>query len=123
LFAIFTLFFNQALAGPVMAIAYGSSLILLLEKPFWQHLLQPLAAYGKMALTNYLLQSLCCALLFYGYALGWVGSIALWQGQIVAILINALLILFSVWWLKYFTYGHIEWIWRKLSTSANLLNP
>lgn len=41
-----------------LAAFYASSLLLLLQKPFWKRRLAPLAAVGRTALTNYLLQAL-----------------------------------------------------------------
>ncbi len=53
-----------------LSLVYVAGLTLLLQQPRWQARLAPLAAVGRMALTNYLLQSLVCTTLFYGYGLG-----------------------------------------------------
>ncbi len=49
--------------------AYGSGIALLWQLAGWQRRLRPLAAMGRMALTNYLLQSVVATRLFYGYGL------------------------------------------------------
>ena len=74
-----------------------------------------LSAVGQMALSNYILQSLICSLIFYGTGLGLFGSVER-TGQI--------LIVFGVWviqlivsplWLAQFRYGPLEWVWRSLT--------
>ena len=70
-----------------------------------------LAPLGRMALTNYLLQSLICALYFYGYALGHWG-LPRSQQVLFVLLVFAAQIAFSHWWLSKFRYGPLEWFWR-----------
>lgn len=72
---------------------------------------------GKMALTNYLLQTVVGLLLFYGYLpglhlMGQVGSASL---LLLGVLIFALQVLFSHWWLRSHTQGPVEWLWRRLA--------
>ncbi|MCY4373334.1 MAG: DUF418 domain-containing protein, partial [Spirochaetaceae bacterium] len=67
--ALMCVWVNGTVAGPLLAMAYGSGIGLLWQRPGWQRLLRPLAAMGRMALTNYLLQSVIATLLFYGYGL------------------------------------------------------
>ena len=76
---------------------------------------RPLAAVGQMALTNYLLQSLICTTLFYGYGLGWFARLdraSLWA---VVIGVWALQLMISPLWLARFRYGPAEWLWRSLT--------
>ncbi|MDO9071652.1 MAG: DUF418 domain-containing protein [Rubrivivax sp.] len=70
-----------------------------------------LAPMGRMALTNYLLQSLICAVYFHGYALGHWGMPRAQQLVFVAVVFVAQLA-FSHWWLSRFRYGPLEWFWR-----------
>ena len=74
-----------------------------------------LAAVGRMALTNYIAQSVFCSIIFYGHGLGAferVGSVAC-VGIVVAIW--ALQLAWSPWWLARFRFGPLEWLWRTLS--------
>ena len=70
-----------------------------------------LAPLGRMALTNYLMQSLVCALYFHGYALGHWGMPRAQQLVFVAVVFAAQ-VAFSHWWLSKFRYGPLEWFWR-----------
>lgn len=70
-----------------------------------------LAPLGRMALTNYLMQSVICGFYFYGYGLGHFGMGRAAQFVFVAIIFG-LQIVFSHWWLSRFRYGPMEWLWR-----------
>jgi len=73
--------------------------------------LRVLAPVGRMALTNYLMQSVISTTVFYGYGLGWWGLGRAAQLGFV-IVVFALQIAFSHWWLARFRYGPMEWVWR-----------
>ncbi len=70
-----------------------------------------LAPLGRMALTNYLTQSLICAIYFYGYAMGHWGMPRA-QQVVFVLVVYAAQIAFSHWWLSRFLYGPMEWLWR-----------
>lgn len=70
-----------------------------------------LAAPGRMALTNYLMQSLLCMGYFYGIGLGHWGMPRAQQVVFVAV-VYAAQVAFSHWWLARFHYGPMEWLWR-----------
>lgn len=70
-----------------------------------------LAPFGRMALSNYLMQSLVLSLVFYAHGLGWWGMGR--TGQLgIAFVLCALQIGLSHWWLARFQYGPLEWVWR-----------
>ena len=73
-----------------------------------------LGPLGRMALTNYLAQSLICAIYFYGYALGHWGMPRARQVLFVLV-VYAAQVAFSHWWLSRFHYGPMEWLWRGLT--------
>ncbi len=74
-----------------------------------------LAAVGRMALTNYLMQSLICTTLFYGYGFNLFGRLDYaWQLVVVAA-VWALQLVVSPWWLRHFQFGPVEWLWRWLT--------
>lgn len=83
------------------------------RSPPFQRRLSPLAATGRTALTNYLMPSLLCALLFYGYRLA--GSVGPARGLLVAASLYGLQLVFSRWWLGRFRFGPAEWLGRSLT--------
>ena len=99
-------------ASLVLALAYGATLVMALPGPTGQWLKAWLAPAGRMALSNYLMQSLIGTLLFYGYGLGLWGQVGrAWQA-VGVLAVFALQMLASRWWLARFRYGPVEWIWR-----------
>jgi len=78
--------------------------------------LAPVAAIGRMALTNYLLQSLICTTIFYGHGLGQFGRIGRVGQLAIAACVWAMLLTLSSWWIQHFTAGPIEWVWRSAAT-------
>jgi uncharacterized protein len=98
---------------PLM-IAGWICLILLLASPGGA-LTTRLAAAGRMAFTNYLLTSLICTSLFYGYGLGWFGHLSRWQLYPVVAALWAAMLLWSKSWLSRYRFGPFEWIWRSLA--------
>jgi len=70
---------------------------------------------GRMALTNYLGQTIICTTIFYGHGLGYFGEVDR-VGQIIIVLgVWLFQIPFSLWWLERFLFGPFEWLWRSLS--------
>jgi len=74
-----------------------------------------LAAVGRMALTNYLMQSLICLFIFSGIGFGLLGELRRTELYIVVLLIWAFQLWLSPWWLARFRYGPAEWLWRALT--------
>jgi uncharacterized protein len=73
------------------------------------------APYGRMALTNYILQSIIGTALLYGWGLGFIGEIPHSIMVLIALAFIVLQISWSKWWLAHFTYGPLEWFWRSLT--------
>ena len=70
---------------------------------------------GRMALTNYLMHSIVCVTLSYGFGLGRWWQIGAARTWLVAITIVALQIPLSRRWLGIYQYGAAEWVWRRLT--------
>ena len=96
-------------------LGYVGLVMLAVQAGWLPGLQRRLAATGRMALTNYITQSLLCSLIFYGHGLGLferVGS----PGQVAIVVgIWALQLAWSPWWLARFRFGPLEWLWRSLS--------
>lgn len=74
-----------------------------------------LAAVGRTALSNYLLHSLLCTFIFYGFGLGLYGSVER-VGQLgIVVGIWVLQLILAPMWLRRFRFGPAEWAWRSLS--------
>ena len=113
--AVLALFFNQASAGPLLSLGYAATFVLLARSPAWQRRFRPLSATGRMALTNYIVQSLVCSTLFYGYGFGLAGKVTPSTAMVIAVGVYTVQTLFSVWWLRHFRFGPLEWVWRSLT--------
>jgi uncharacterized protein len=76
--------------------------------------LRPVEAVGRMALTNYLLQSAICTTIFYGHGFGLFGRVDRAGQLAIVIAIWAFEVFASSLWLRFFALGPAEWVWRWL---------
>ena len=106
---------GYAFGVPALALGIAASVLLLWQSTAWRSVLATLAPAGRMALTNYLMQSIVCVLIFYGYGLGYFGTVGALPATLTALGIFAVQIVLSTAWLKSFRYGPMEWIWRRLT--------
>jgi len=104
-----------AVGVPSLCFFYVSALALLWRKPRWRRWLSALAPVGQMALSNYLMQTIVCVTIFYGYGFGCFGRVGVTTGVALAVVIFALQIALSNWWFRRFQYGPVEWVWRQLT--------
>ncbi len=103
------------LASVVVAMGWISAVMLLCRASWSRLFTTPLAAAGRMALTNYLAQTLICTTLFYGHGFGWFGTVD-YAGQLAIVsIIWAMQLAWSTWWMNRFRYGPAEWMWRFLT--------
>jgi uncharacterized protein len=105
-----------AVSRVALMVFYVATIVRLAMNPRWLRWLTPLAAAGRMPLTNYLLQSVLCTAIFYGWGLGLWGQVgaALQLGLALAIFF-ALQVPFSILWFRRFPYGPMEYLWRLAS--------
>lgn len=96
------------------SLGYVSLVILMLYSGSPLNKVRLLAPFGRMALTNYLLQSLAASSFFLGYGLGHWGTSRVNQMAFVAVL-AVVQIVFSHLWLSRFRYGPLEWMWRAVT--------
>ena len=73
------------------------------------------SAPGRMALTNYIGQSVIGMFLFYGIGLGWGAGVGLVHTEVIVLAVYLFQVLFSRAWLSVFCFGPLEWIWRMLT--------
>jgi uncharacterized protein len=106
---------GYTIGAPGLAAAYISGLSLLSLGKHGAKALAPLGKVGRMALSNYLLQSLVCSVLFDGFGFGLYEKVGAAWLLGITILIYLLQIPFSAWWLNHFQFGPLEWLWRSLT--------
>jgi uncharacterized protein len=100
------------IGAPALSLCYASGLVLLVQRVKRLNVLAPL---GRTALSNYLLQSLICTTLFYGYGFNLYGKVGPALGIVITLAIFALQIPLSHWWVRHFRFGVAEWLWRTLT--------
>jgi len=111
-------FLQTVLGGvalPALSLCYACTVALAFENEQWRARLRPFGAVGRIALTNYLLQSVLCTTLYYGYGFGLYGKVGPLLGLVPTVLIYAAQVAFSMWWTGRFDYGPMEWLWRRLT--------
>lgn len=112
---IFTIGMEVHLWGSLlMAIGYALLIVRWYRAAIAGSVQRGLIAVGRMALSIYIMQSLICTSLFYGYGAGWYGQLSLSQLMLVVVLIWWLQWVFAYYWLKYCYFGPLEWVWRRL---------
>ena len=103
---------DQYLAGPILCLGYASALTLAyLENPH-RKIFTLFSNVGRMALTNYLSQSLVLTFFAYGWGLGLALKLNGYEVLGVGVILYLSQIVFSGIWLRRFKYGPLEWIWR-----------
>ncbi|MEO3991077.1 DUF418 domain-containing protein YeiB [Pseudocitrobacter cyperus] len=107
----------RELSAPIQTLGYAA-----LAWGFWPQICRSklviaVACVGRMALSNYILQTLICTTLFYRFELFMKFDRLTLLAFVVPIwLVN---ILFSLLWLRYFRQGPLEWLWRQLTARAS----
>jgi uncharacterized protein len=76
------------------------------------YIIMAFESVGRMSMTNYLMQSVICTTLFYGYALGWFGKIGVLNGVLLGIAIYAVQAVVSSFMLFWFKNGPFERLLR-----------
>jgi uncharacterized protein len=99
-----------------LMVFYVLTIVRLAQTPRGSRLLAPLALTGRMPLTNYLMQTLLCTTLFYGWGLGQWGRVGPAAGLGLAVLIYAgIQVPWSLWWLRRHERGPMEALWARLT--------
>jgi len=104
---------SYALGTVPMAMGYAALIALFFRKK--PKVLLWLAPAGKMAFTNYILQTVFGITLFYGIGLGYAGKFGFTVITLIAIGYFLTQVVFSRIWLTHFKYGPLEWLWRQLT--------
>jgi uncharacterized protein len=102
-------------ARPGLTLGYATGILLLLQHVRARKTLSVFAPLGRMALTQYLLQSLVCTWIFNGHGLGLYGKVPISHYLMGGLVFFALQVWSSHLWLAHFRMGPAEWLWRRLT--------
>jgi uncharacterized protein len=103
------------LGSLLVALGHAGTVMLVCKAGALPWLTARLAAVGRMALTNYLMQTLLCTTLFYGYGGGLFDRLDRVELLGVVAAVWLLQLGYSPLWLRYFRFGPAEWLWRSLT--------
>lgn len=103
-----------------VAAFYVATISLLFQRSWGQRILSVYAPVGRMAVTNYLSQSVFAFFIFTGIGLGKMGNVSwVWTALAPAIVFTIQMI--ASWlWFKRFSYGPVEWLWRTMTYGKRL---
>ncbi len=85
------------------------------KKQWGEKLMNHFVPYGRMALTNYVAQSIIGTFILYGWGLGYLTELRNSYTFLIALLIIGFQMWISKIWLNHFRYGPLEWLWRMLT--------
>ncbi|WP_456774421.1 DUF418 domain-containing protein [Bradyrhizobium sp. USDA 4369] len=105
---------GSSLATVSLAMAYGALVLSVASSAWGLRLLRWAAPVGRMAFTNYLMQSVIFGVVFYGYGLGLFGRLSVSLALGIGVTVYGLQVLVSWYWLKVFQFGPVEWLWRSM---------
>ena len=101
---------------PMLMIFYVLLIVQLFERPALKALFKPFELAGRMPLTNYLMQSVLCITLFYGWGFGqWAKMGPAWGMVLALFIFFAVQVPCSYWWLKHHDRGPMEALWARLT--------
>jgi uncharacterized protein len=101
-----------ALGVVPLALAYVGLFMLSFQNTAGKKILAVFAPVGKMAFSNYILQSLTGNFVFLGAGLGYMGQVGPFWYTLLGIGFFIIQVILSTVWLNYFNYGPLEWLWR-----------
>lgn len=113
-------YLSNALGVVPLASAYAVSIALWARSS--PKFLSWFAPAGRMALSNYVFQSVIGIIIFYGIGLGYATTLDLWKVMLIGVVIFTGQIIFSSYWLKRFKYGPLEWLWRTMTYGRFIRN-
>lgn len=103
-----------------LAAFYVAAIALLFQRPWGQRFLSIYAPVGRMAVTNYLSQSVICLFIFTGIGLGKMENVSATWSILMPAVVFPIQMVASWLWLKRFSFGPIEWLWRTMTYGKRL---
>ncbi len=102
------------LAPTVQALGYAALIAVAAQLPYLGRVLKLFAPLGRMAFTNYVVQSLVFGWIFFGYGLGQFGRMSVSAAFLLGVGVYIAQMIGSALWLRWFRFGPLEWLWRSL---------
>jgi uncharacterized protein len=97
-----------------MVFGIAAKIMWVLQAGIFKRITSVFADIGRLALTNYLMQSLILSIFFYGYGMGYYGRVGQFKLYFLVAEICLTQIVFSVFWCRYFYTGPAEWLLKSL---------
>ena len=108
----------ERLSTVLLALGYGAVIIWASEKARARWLLAWAAPLGRVAFTNYVMQSVVFGWLFYGYGLGLFAKVGVATALAIGISVYVAQAVISAHWLRWYRFGPLEWLWRSAMYGA-----
>lgn len=106
---------GMGMANASMTLIYIALFIIMYRKAKLEKWLYKFAPYGRMALTNYFLQSVIGTYILFGWGLGLIEELRNLYTFAIALAVILIQMWLSKVWLDHFKYGPLEWLWRSLT--------
>jgi uncharacterized protein len=110
-----SMFLFNHIGSILVALGHVGVVMMICKSGALPWLTRRLAAVGRMALSNYLMHSLICTTLFYGYGFALYGKLDRTWLALIVLAIWTLQLLISPLWLARYRFGPAEWVWRSLT--------
>jgi uncharacterized protein len=101
-----------------LALGYGAGLLALAQLSITRRFVSAFAPMGRMAFTNYVMQSIIFGFIFFGYGLGQFGRMGAATAFAIGVAVYGAQLALSQRWLRRYRFGPIEWLWRTLMYGA-----
>jgi uncharacterized protein len=108
----------ERLGTILLACSYGTAIVWATSNFRTKKFAAWAAPIGRMAFTNYLMQSLVFGWFFYGYGLGLFSKLGVAVALAIGTGVYVLQIALSAFWLRRYSYGPVEWLWRSVMYGA-----
>ncbi len=92
-----------------------SGFVLLFNHKFFHRILNIFSSFGRMSLSNYIMQSIIGSFIYYGFGLGLYEYTGATYCLLIGIVLAVVQGYFSAWWIKKHNQGPLEIIWHKLT--------
>jgi uncharacterized protein len=114
----FSMFFGEMFnyfGSVLVALGYIGIIMLICKSNGWKRFKDWMSAVGRMAFSNYILQSVICTVIFTGFGFALFGRVERIYQILIVFAVWVMVIVFSKVWMKHYRFGPLEWLWRTLT--------